>query len=36
MPVGWLGNGALVWILLIGAGIAVLVNEVRRARNRRS
>jgi hypothetical protein len=30
----WFGNG-IAWILLIGAGIALLVNELRRARRRR-
>jgi len=30
----WFGHG-VAWILLIGAGIALLVNELRKARNRR-
>jgi hypothetical protein len=31
---GWLGHG-FGWILLIGGGLALLVNELRRARRRR-
>ncbi|WP_138756804.1 hypothetical protein [Modestobacter altitudinis] len=30
----WFGHG-IAWILLIGAGIGLLVNELRRARRRR-
>jgi len=30
----WFGHG-IAWVLLIGAGLALLVNELRRARHRR-
>ena len=30
----WFGHG-IAWILLIGAGVGLLVNELRRARRRR-
>jgi hypothetical protein len=30
----WFGHG-IAWILLIGAGIGLLFNELRRARRRR-
>ena len=32
---GWLADGGLVWLALIGAGVAILVNELRKARRRR-
>jgi hypothetical protein len=32
---GWFGHGGLVWVVLIGGGLALLVNELRRARHRR-
>jgi hypothetical protein len=35
LPVGWFGNGGLVWVVLIGGGLALAVNELRRARRRR-
>jgi fatty acid desaturase len=35
VPIGWLGNGGLLWIALIGTGAALLATEVRRARHRR-
>ena len=34
VSVDWFGHG-VAWILLIGAGVALLVNELRRARRRR-
>jgi hypothetical protein len=34
VPAEWFGHG-ITWLLLIGAGIALLVNELRRARRRR-
>jgi fatty acid desaturase len=34
VSVDWFGHG-IAWILLIGAGIGLLVNELRRARHRR-
>ena len=30
--VGFLADGGVVWLVLIGAGVALLVNELRRAR----
>ncbi len=33
---GILDDGGLVWLLLVGAGVALLVNELRRARRRSS
>jgi hypothetical protein len=35
LPFGFLADGGLLWLLLIGAGVALLVTEVRRARRRR-
>ena len=34
LSVGWFGSGGLIWVVLIGAGIALLVNELRRTRRR--
>ena len=34
VSVDWFGHG-IAWIILIGAGIALLVNELRKARRRR-
>jgi hypothetical protein len=34
LPIGWFHH-SLAWIALIGAGIALLVNELVRARRRR-
>ena len=31
----WLWDGGVVWLALIGAGVALLVNELRKARRRR-
>jgi hypothetical protein len=36
LPVGWFGDGGLVWVVLIGGGIVLLVNELRRTRRRKS
>jgi hypothetical protein len=34
-PDGLLWDGGIAWVLLIGAGVALLVAELRRARRRR-
>jgi hypothetical protein len=34
LPIDWFSHG-LAWIALIGAGVALLVNELRKARRRR-
>jgi len=34
VPAEWFGHG-IAWVLLIGGGIALLVNELRKARRRR-
>ena len=34
VPAEWFGHG-IAWVLLIGGGLALLVNELRRARRRR-
>ncbi|MGY1842552.1 hypothetical protein [Modestobacter sp. SYSU DS0875] len=34
LPLGWFEHG-FSWVLLIGAGLALLANELRRARRRR-
>ncbi len=34
VSVDWFGHG-IAWVLLIGAGLGLLVNELRRARHRR-
>ena len=31
---GFLADGGILWLVLIGAGVALLVNELRRARRR--
>ena len=31
---GFLDDGGVVWLVLVGAGVALLVNELRRARRR--
>jgi hypothetical protein len=36
LSVGWFGQGGLLWLVLIGGGIALLVNELRRARRRKN
>ncbi|MGY1742025.1 MULTISPECIES: hypothetical protein [unclassified Blastococcus] len=35
LPLGVFDDGGVLWVLLIGAGLALLVGEVRRARRRR-
>ncbi len=35
IPLGFLADGGLLWLLLNGAGIALLVSEVRKVRHRR-
>jgi hypothetical protein len=35
IPLGFLADGGLLWLLLIGAGVALLVSEVRKVRHRR-
>jgi hypothetical protein len=35
LPDSVVWHGGLLWLLLIGAGMALLVTELRRARNRR-
>jgi hypothetical protein len=32
--VGFLADGGVMWLVFIGAGVALLVNELRRARRR--
>ena len=34
VTIDWFGHG-IAWVLLIGAGVALLVNELRRSRRRR-
>jgi hypothetical protein len=35
LPFGLFGDGGLLWLVLIGGGIALLMNEVRKSRRRR-
>ena len=35
LPVGLWQGGGIVWVFLIGAGIALLLSEIRKARRRR-
>jgi hypothetical protein len=35
LPVGLWRGGGLVWVLLIGGGVAMLLSELRKARRRR-
>ena len=35
LPLGLWRGGGVVWVLLVGAGIALLASELRRARHRR-
>jgi hypothetical protein len=35
LPLGFLADGGLLWLLLIGSGVALLVSEVRKVRRRR-
>ena len=34
LPLGPLADGGLLWVLVIGAGIALMVRELRKARSR--
>lgn len=34
LNVGFLADGGIMWLVLVGAGVALLVNELRRARRR--
>jgi len=34
LDIGFLTDGGVMWLVLIGAGVALLVNELRRARRR--
>jgi hypothetical protein len=34
LDIGFLADGGVMWLVLIGAGVALLVNELRRARRR--
>jgi hypothetical protein len=35
LPLGLVTEGGLLWLVLIGGGVALLVSELRRARRRR-
>ena len=35
LPIGLVTEGGLLWLVLIGGGVALLVSELRRARRRR-
>ncbi|HEY0402604.1 MAG TPA: hypothetical protein VGD09_11335 [Blastococcus sp.] len=35
LPLGLWKDGGLVWVLLVGGGIALLISELRKARRRR-
>jgi hypothetical protein len=35
LPLDLLADGGLLWLLLVGAGVALLVTELRRTRRRR-
>jgi hypothetical protein len=35
LPVGLFQDGGILWLVLIGAGVALLMSEVRKARRRR-
>ena len=34
LDAGFLGDGGIAWVVLVGAGMALLVRELRRARRR--
>lgn len=36
VPLGIFSDGGLLWLVLIGAGVALLVSELRKAARRRS
>ncbi len=35
LPLGLVTDGGLLWLVLIGGGVALLISELRRARRRR-
>ncbi len=35
VPLGFLADGGLLWLVLIGAGVTLLVSELRKVRRRR-
>lgn len=35
VPLGIFGDGGLLWLILLGAGLALLVSELRKAARRR-
>ena len=35
LPLGFVADGGLLWLLLVGAGVGLLVSELRKARRRR-
>jgi hypothetical protein len=35
LPLGFLADGGLLWLVLVGAGVGLLVSELRKARRRR-
>ena len=35
LPMGLFGDGGILWLVLIGAGVWLLMSELRRARRRR-
>ena len=35
LPLGLFRDGGILWVVLIGAGVALLLSEVRKARRRR-
>jgi hypothetical protein len=35
VPLGFLADGGLLWLLLVGAGVTLLVSELRKVRRRR-
>ncbi len=35
VPLGFLADGGLLWLLLVGVGVALMVSELRRARRNR-
>ena len=35
VPLGFVADGGLLWLLLVGGGVGLLVSELRKARRRR-
>ena len=35
VPLGFLADGGLLWLVLVGVGVALMVSELRRVRRRR-